>query len=89
MTLPRLAPVDNLAINLPPTKENQVWALNLDTSPESLVLIEFVYGGVVVSDSAQSSISSLNNSLNQSLLALSSQLNDISSRLTLVENAVN
>lgn len=89
MILPNLSPANNLPINLPQTKENQVWALNLNTSPPSLVLIEFVYGGVEVQDSAQASISSLSNSLNQSLLALSSQIDDISSRLTLVENTIN
>jgi hypothetical protein len=91
MNLPRLIPVSNLPFNLPPIKNNQAWALNQDTSPASLVLIEFVYNdnAQTTTSVSQESITLLNTSINQTLSSINSEINALTSRLTVLENFFN
>lgn len=90
MRLPNLSPVENLPLNFPPIKENQVWALNQDTNPASLVLIEFVYSEQPqILSASQESVNLLNTTINQTLSSISAEINNLSSRLTTLESILN
>lgn len=90
MILPRLAAIQELPFSLPPIKDNQAWAINQDTTPPSLVLVEFVFSDQVATQSdSQQSTNLLNTSISQSISSISSDLSTLKSRMSTVESILN
>jgi hypothetical protein len=86
MKLPTLSTVDNLPLGLPSIKENQTWALNIDTNPPSLVLVEFVlYKQPTPPSSAQESANSL---ADEESSLINNQLSSLSLRISRIEDAL-
>jgi hypothetical protein len=85
MNLPRLAAIQELPFSLPVIKNNQAWAINQDTTPQSLVLVEFVfYDELAIQAASQAAIGA--NNINQSIDSISSDLSILKSRISTVES---
>ncbi|NBP16505.1 hypothetical protein EBU95_19310 [bacterium] len=85
MNLPRLISISGLPFSLPPLPEYQVWAINQDTSPPSLVIVEFPYSKPVDTVPSINTFNLLNTTLEQTSTLLNIQLQTLDNRLTTIE----
>lgn len=85
MNLPRLVNVSGLPFSLPVLPEYQVWAINQDTSPPSLVIVEFPYSRPLEPAAAANTLNLLNTTVGQTSTLINTQLQNIESRVTTLE----
>lgn len=85
MSLPRLTNVTGIPFSLPSLPEYQTWAINLDTTPPSLVIVEFPYSRPRDLTSPSNTLNALNATLEQTSIVLNSQLQILENRISGLE----
>jgi len=85
MNLPRLVNVSGLPFSLPVLPEHQTWAINQDTSPPSLVIVDFPYSRPLEPAASANTLNLLNTTVGQTSTLINIQLQNIESRITTLE----